>query len=97
MTKEFTSATDAAGPLGSASSDGLGPLPEPHDPPVFGYTSADMRSYAAQQVAAERKRWETVVFDGWRVLKGLDAAAAKRTTHQNVSDTLDALMRVLRV
>ena len=26
MTKEFTSATDAAGPLGSASSDGLGPL-----------------------------------------------------------------------
>jgi hypothetical protein len=47
-------------------------------------------------VAAERERWESVVFDGWRVLKGLDEAAAKRTTHQNVSDTLDALMRVLR-
>lgn len=47
-------------------------------------------------VAAERERWEAAVFDGWRVLKGLDDAAAKRTTHQNVSDTLDALMRVLR-
>lgn len=51
---------------------------------------------ALAAVAAERERWEAVVFDGWRVLKGLDEAAAKRTMHQNVSDTLDALMRVLR-
>lgn len=51
---------------------------------------------AERAMAAERERWEAVVFDGWRVLKGLDEAAAKRTTHQNVSDTLDALMRVLR-
>ena len=51
---------------------------------------------AESLVAAERERWEAVVFDGWRVLAGLDEQAAKRTTHQNVSDTLDALMRVLR-
>ena len=43
-------------PAKVATSAGLGPLPEPHDPPVFGYTSADMRAYAAREVAAERER-----------------------------------------
>jgi hypothetical protein len=57
---------------------------------------SECHRFARLVAAAERERWETVVFDGWRVLKGLDEAAAKRTTHQNVSDTLDALMRVLR-
>jgi len=40
--------------------DTLPPLPAPNEPPVFGYTSADMRIYAAQAaaeaVAAERER-----------------------------------------
>ena len=45
---------------------------------------------------AERARWQEVVFDGWRVLKGLDENAQKRTSHQNVSDTLDALVRVMK-
>lgn len=58
--------------------------------------NAAWRLMCDKMVAAEREQWETVVFDGWAVLKGLDAIAAKRTTHQNVSDTLDALMRVLR-
>jgi hypothetical protein len=47
-------------------------------------------------VAAERERWLAVVFDGWRVLQGLDEHAQKRTSHQNVSDTLDALWRVMK-
>lgn len=45
---------------------------------------------------AERERWCDVVFDGWRVLQGLDERAQKRTSHQNVSDTLDALVRVMK-
>jgi hypothetical protein len=52
--------------------------------------------YLAAAVAAERERWQMVVFDGWRVLKGLDENAQKRTSHQNVSDTLDALVRVMK-
>lgn len=51
--------------------------------------------YLAAAVAAERERWHAVVFDGWRVLQGLDEHAQKRTSHQNVSDTLDALVRVM--
>lgn len=39
----------------------LGPMPAPHDPPVFGYTSADMRAYAQQERAAERERWARLV------------------------------------
>lgn len=31
-------------------------LPEPHDPPVFGYTSADMKAYARKHAAAENAR-----------------------------------------
>jgi len=79
-------------------SDNLPPLPKPDRPNIWGgcYTAEQMRAYAETAVAAERERWEVVVFDGWRVLKGLDTLAAKRTTHQNVSDTLDALMRVIR-
>jgi hypothetical protein len=51
---------------------------------------------AAAAVAAERERWEAVAFDGWRVLKHLDEQAARRTSHENVSDTLDAFMRAIR-
>lgn len=51
---------------------------------------------AKAMVAAERERWSEVVFDGWRVLQGLDERAQKRTSHQNVSDTLDALVRVMK-
>jgi hypothetical protein len=47
-------------------------------------------------VAAERERWMALACDGWRVLQGLDAPAQKRTSHQNVSDTLDAMVRVMR-
>ena len=62
MTKEFTSATDAAGPLGSASSDGLGPLPPHRKVTAHGrmWTEEDMRSYAAREVAAERERLKTL-------------------------------------
>ena len=48
--------------------DGLGPLPELQriDPVAFGhrsfaalgYSADQMRAYAAEQVAAERKRWQ---------------------------------------
>lgn len=57
MTTEFTSATNAASPLGSASSDGLGPLPETD---VWAIGSLDMRedveAYSAEAMEAERQR-----------------------------------------
>lgn len=36
------------------------------------------------------------IFDGYTVYCALDNAAAKRTSYENVSDTLDALARVMR-
>jgi len=59
-------------------------------------TLADALEHAAAEVAKERERWQSVVFDGWAVLKHLDDAACQRTSHQNVSDVLDAVMRAIR-
>lgn len=90
------------GPCGSDSSPELG------QPIAYLVLAADRRQglrgetplvtleQAKAMVAAERERWSEVVFDGWRVLQGLDERAQKRTSHQNVSDTLDALVRVMK-
>ena len=80
----------------------LGQLPHPpivRDDTVHGvdyYTAEQMRAYALQERDAERARWMTVVCDGLSVLQSLDEKAKKRTNYQNVSDTLDALARVIR-
>ena len=47
-------------------------------------------------LAAERERWMALACDGWSVLQGLDERAQRRTSHQNVSDVLDAFVRVMR-
>lgn len=90
-------------PAGVVSSTELGLLtigphdhPEPHTMMWSALELAAIKEYAARCVAAERERWQEVVFDGWRVLHGLDEHARKRTSHQNVSDTLDALVRVMK-
>lgn len=36
----------------------LPPLPEPNEPPVFGYTSADLKAYARAAIAADRAKRE---------------------------------------
>ena len=65
-------------------------------------TSADncpmefAKALVTSAVLSERERWQDVVYDGWKVFGGLDDQAVKRTSHQNVSDVLDALLRVLR-
>jgi hypothetical protein len=55
------------------------------------YTAEQMHAYAAARVAAKRERILALVCDGWTVLQHLHERAQKRTSHQNVSDTLDAL------
>jgi accessory colonization factor AcfC len=85
-------ATASAEP-GSLYSDIKGPQAEDK---AMADLRAAIEAYGAECAKAERERWTDVVFDGWRVLKALGDAEANRTTHQNVSDTLDALMRVIR-
>lgn len=66
-------------------------------PADVSYTRTDLVAERVRAaVSAERERWQEVVFDGWRVLQGLDERAQKRTSHQNVSDVLDALVRVMK-
>jgi hypothetical protein len=56
-------ATETSSPVGIGSTDQLGPLPhwamrEAYQGAETRYYTADqMRTYAAQQVAAERERW----------------------------------------
>ena len=55
--------------------------------------------WAARLDAAVRDERDAVMaplFNGWAVLQHLDERAAKRTSHQNVSDTLDAAVRAIR-
>jgi hypothetical protein len=47
-------------------------------------------------VERERERWVAIACDGWAVLGHIDKAAASRTGHIQVSDTLDALVRCIR-
>jgi hypothetical protein len=66
-------------------SDELGPLPEPLNLSplprliVLGHTPAQMRAYAAQEVARERERWIGLVrtAEGWLRDAGMDDEAAQ--------------------
>ena len=48
-----------------------------------------------REILKERERFRALIFDGFRVLRELDEKAKKRTSHENVSDVLDALARLM--
>lgn len=75
----------------------LPPLPKPNDPPVFGYTSADMRAYAklafAAGAAAEREACAKVLRDAAERLapSGKRTNMADRHTAEILSHYADAI------
>lgn len=60
-------------PCGSECNAELGQLPKSEATPwhPFKYTEHQMRAYAAQQVAAERERWEKSANASLEVMDGL--------------------------
>ena len=63
---------------------------------VWSYSHDLVRSIVAAAIAEERAQWMDLACAGLAVLQGPDKRAQSRTSHQNVSDTLDALVRVVR-
>lgn len=57
---------------------------------LAGYTISLVPAQQAAQVVPE------VLFDGYAVLQGLDDKAKARTSAENVSDVLDAVVRLIR-
>lgn len=52
------------------------------------------RIFTAMRAAANRP--PAILFDGYAVLQALDENARKRTSPENVSDVLDAVVRIMR-
>ena len=74
--------------------------------PDAGYThdalwfDANLIEFATAVAAAEReacaKKLPDVLFDGYAVMQQLDKRGQARTSQENVSDVLDAVVRIMR-